>query len=80
VGQPRSRGILRFDMEDAHRDICPFCLLVCVESGATSQDLCVRETNMARNSFTSVASLADSPEPLLRLSPATGHDAEMPEV
>jgi hypothetical protein len=35
---------------------------------------------MAKTSFTSVGSEADSPEPFLRPSPATGHDAEMLEV
>jgi hypothetical protein len=36
--------------------------------------------NMARTFFTAVGSEADSPEPLLRPSPATGHDAETLEV
>jgi hypothetical protein len=35
---------------------------------------------MARTSFTSVGSEADSPEPLLRPAPATDHDAEKLEV
>jgi hypothetical protein len=35
---------------------------------------------MATTSFTSVGSLADSPEPLLGLSPATGHAAEILDV
>jgi hypothetical protein len=33
-------------------------------------------TNRVRTSFTSVGSSADSPELLLRPSPATDHDAE----
>jgi hypothetical protein len=33
-------------------------------------------TNRARTSFTSVGSEADSPEPLVKPSPATGHEAE----
>jgi hypothetical protein len=37
-------------------------------------------TNMATTSFSLVGNSADSPEPLLRPSPATGHDAEMLEV
>ena len=37
-------------------------------------------TNMAKASFTSVGSEADSPEPLLRPSPATDHDAEKLDV
>jgi hypothetical protein len=36
--------------------------------------------NMARTSFTSVGSSADSSQPILRPWPATGHDAEMIEV
>jgi hypothetical protein len=40
----------------------------------------LRATNMARTSLTSVGSEADLPEPLLRLSPATGPDADMLEV
>jgi hypothetical protein len=35
---------------------------------------------MAKTSFTSVGSSADAPQPLLRPSPATGHDAEKLEV
>jgi hypothetical protein len=35
---------------------------------------------MATTSLTSVGSEADSPAPLLRPSPATGHDAEKLEV
>jgi hypothetical protein len=38
------------------------------------------KSNMARTSFTSVGSEADSPELLLRPSPATGHAAEMLDV
>ena len=37
-------------------------------------------TNMARTSFTSVGSEADSPELLLRPSPATGHADEILDV
>jgi hypothetical protein len=37
-------------------------------------------SNMARTSFTSVGSEADSPEPLLRPSAAMGHDAEILDV
>jgi hypothetical protein len=37
-------------------------------------------THMARTSFTSVGSEADSPAPLLRPSPATDHDAETLDV
>jgi hypothetical protein len=37
-------------------------------------------TNRVRTSFTSVGSSADSPEPLLKPSPATDHDAEKLEV
>jgi hypothetical protein len=33
--------------------------------------------NMANTSFTSVGNSADSPEPLLRPSPVTGHAAEI---
>jgi hypothetical protein len=36
--------------------------------------------HMAKTSFTSVGSLADSPEPPLRPSPATGHAAEILDV
>lgn len=36
--------------------------------------------NMATTSFTLVGNSADSPEPVLRPSPATGHDTEMLEV
>jgi hypothetical protein len=36
--------------------------------------------NMARTSLTSVGSEADSPVPLLRPSPATGHAAEILDV
>jgi hypothetical protein len=35
---------------------------------------------MARTSFTSVGNSADSPEPLLRLSPVAGHNAEILDV
>lgn len=35
---------------------------------------------MATTFFTSVGNSAGSPEPILRLSPATGHDAEILEV
>jgi hypothetical protein len=35
---------------------------------------------MARTSFTSVGSSADSPQPLLRLSPTTGDDAEILDI
>jgi hypothetical protein len=38
------------------------------------------QPHMARTSLTSVGSEADSPEPFLRPSRATGHDAEMREV
>jgi len=37
-------------------------------------------TNSVKTSLTSVGSSADSPEPFLRPSPATGHDAEMLDV
>jgi hypothetical protein len=37
-------------------------------------------TNRVKTSFTSVGNSADSPEPLLRPAPATGHDAETLEV
>jgi hypothetical protein len=40
----------------------------------------VPPTNMANTSFTSVGHSADSPQPLLRPSPATGHHAEMLDV
>jgi hypothetical protein len=36
--------------------------------------------NMATTLFTSVGNSADSPEPLLRPSPATGRDADMLDV
>jgi hypothetical protein len=35
---------------------------------------------MAKTSFTLVGNSADSPAPLLRPSPTTGHDAEMLDV
>jgi hypothetical protein len=35
---------------------------------------------MAKASFTPVGNSADSPEPLLRPSPATGHAAEILDV
>jgi hypothetical protein len=35
---------------------------------------------MANTSFTSVGNSADSPQPLLKPSPATGHHAEMLDV
>jgi hypothetical protein len=37
----------------------------------------VSPANMARTSFTSVGSEADSPEPILRPLPATGYDAKI---
>ena len=37
----------------------------------------VRVANIAKSSFTSVGSSADSPKPPLRPSPATGHAAEL---
>ena len=40
----------------------------------------IRLAHMAKTSFTSVGSLADSPEPPLRPSPATGHAAEILDV
>jgi hypothetical protein len=40
----------------------------------------VSPTHMARTSFTSVGSEADSPEPPLRPLPVTGHAAEIPDV
>jgi hypothetical protein len=41
---------------------------------------CRDVTHRVTTSFTLVGNSLDSPEPLLRPSPATGHDAEMPEV
>jgi hypothetical protein len=38
------------------------------------------DAHMAKTSFTSVGSLADSPAPLLRPSPATGYAAEILDV
>jgi hypothetical protein len=49
-------------------------------SAAGLRFLAVLSPNMAKTSFTSVGSSADSPEPLLRPWPATGHDAEKLEV
>jgi hypothetical protein len=43
-------------------------------------DVTVFITNMARTSFTSVGSSADSPEPPLAPSPAMGHAAEILDV
>jgi hypothetical protein len=37
-------------------------------------------THMAKASFTSVGNSADSPKPLLQLSPATGHVTEILDI
>ena len=47
---------------------------------AASLVLPLYESNMAKTSFTLVGSEANSPAPLLRPSPATGHDAEKFDV
>jgi hypothetical protein len=41
---------------------------------------CRALTNRVTTAFTPVGNSADSPERVLRPSPATGHDAEMLEV